>query len=88
MISKQYIITAADGIHARPAGTLIKMARKYKSDISMHKGNNPVKLNSMLNILSLGIKGGDTITVIMNGEDEAQAAAEIDSFFNHELNKL
>ena len=88
MISKNYRITAAEGIHARPATTLIRIAKKFKSVVSIKKGENSVRLNSMLNILTLGAKGGDTITVIVEGEDETDAAQAIDNFFKEELKKL
>jgi phosphocarrier protein HPr len=88
MISKNYIITAAEGIHARPATTLIRLAKKYKSVVSIKKGENSIRLNSMLNILTIGAKGGDTLTVIIEGEDEEEAARAIDIFFTEELQKL
>ncbi len=88
MISKNYRITAAEGIHARPATTLIRIAKKYKSVVSIKKGENSVRLNSMINILTIGAKGGDTITVTVEGEDETDAAQAIDNFFQEELKKL
>ena len=88
MISKNYRITAAEGIHARPATTLIRLAKKYKSVVSIKNGENSVRLNSMLNILTIGAKGGDTITVTVEGEDETDAAQAIDNFFTEELKKL
>lgn len=88
MISKNYIVTAADGIHARPATTLIRLAKKYKSVVNLKKGENSVRLNSMLNLLTIGAKGGDTITIIIEGEDEEDAAQAIDNFFKEELKKL
>ena len=88
MISKDYIITAAEGIHARPATTLIRLAKKYKSVVSLKKDDKVVLLNSMLNILTIGAKDGDTITIIIEGEDEADAAHAIDDFFIEQLKKL
>ena len=88
MISKDYVITAVEGIHARPATALIRLAKKYKSVVSLKKEETLVKLNSMLNILTIGAKGGDTITVIIEGEDETDAALAIDNFFTEELQKL
>jgi len=88
MITNDYIITAAEGLHARPATTLVKLAKQYKCATSIKKGDKTVKLNSMLNILSLALKGGDTISVIAEGEDEAEAAAAIDVFFKEELKNM
>jgi len=88
MISNNYIITSPEGIHARPATTLIRLAKKYKSTVSLKKDEKLVLLNSMLNILTIGAKGGDTITIIIEGEDEADAAQAIHNFFEEELKNL
>lgn len=88
MITHDYLITAAEGLHARPATNLIRLAKKYKSATSLKKGEKTVKLNSMLNILSLGLKGGDTVTLIVEGEDETDAAAALETFFKEELKNL
>jgi phosphocarrier protein HPr len=70
MISKDYVITAPEGIHARPATTLIRITKKFKSVISLKKNEKVIRLNSMLNILSMDAKGGDTISILIEGEDE------------------
>ena len=88
MISKDYVITAPEGIHARPATTLIRLVKTFKSVVNLKKEDKVVRLNSMLNILSMGAKGGDTISIIVEGEDEAVAAAAIDNFFREELKNL
>ncbi|WP_316828684.1 HPr family phosphocarrier protein [Pedobacter miscanthi] len=88
MITKDYVITAVQGLHARPATTLIRLAKHYKSAISLKKGEKTIKLNSMLNILSLNVKGGETVSVSIEGEDELAASANIDQFFTTELKNL
>jgi phosphocarrier protein HPr len=88
MISKDYIITSAEGIHARPATALVKLTKNYKSVFSIKKGDRIVKLNSLLNILSLAAKGGEIISIIIEGEDEIDAMAAIDQFFTEHLKDL
>ena len=88
MISKDYIITAPEGIHARPATRLARLAKEFQSTISLKKGDRTVKLNSMLNILTLGAKGGDTLTLLVSGEDELVAYTALDKFFTDELKHL
>ena len=88
MISKDYVIQSSDGIHARPATALIRLTRKFKSTVSVKKGHALVKLNSMLNILALGAKGGESITIVVEGEDETDAADAINHFFETDLEKL
>ncbi|UBM58011.1 HPr family phosphocarrier protein [Marinilongibacter aquaticus] len=81
MIAKEYTLTEPNGMHARPAAALIKIARKYTSLICIAKDNRPVKLNSMLNLMTLGAKQGDILHVTIEGEDEEQASQEIETFF-------
>jgi phosphocarrier protein HPr len=82
MIRKDYIILAPEGIHARPAAALVKLARGFKAAVYLIKGDKTVRLNSLLNLLQIGAKGGDTITISIEGEDEGLAAAALDQFFN------
>jgi len=88
MITKDYPILSPQGIHARPATILIRLTKKFKSVVSLQKGDTVIRLNSMLNILALGAKNGDLISVIIEGEDEAEAAGAIDEFFSEQLNHL
>ncbi len=67
MITKQYTITSAQGLHARPATTLIRLVKNFKSIVNIQKGGKTVRLNSMINLLSLTIKGGETITITKHG---------------------
>lgn len=85
MISKEYIVTSADGIHARPATKLVRLAKEYRSTVSIKKGDRVVNMNSMLNLLTLGTKNGDTITLVVEGDDEVDAYAAIDRFMTQEL---
>jgi len=88
MIVKSFVIFAPEGIHARPATALIRLTKNFKSGFSLKKDDKTVRLNSMLNILSLGAKGGDTILIIIEGEDEDDAAKAIDEFFRENLKNM
>jgi len=81
MIEKEYIVTAPEGMHARPATALVRLAKKFTSVITLHKGDKTVRLNSLLNILSMGIAGGDVLRIRIEGGDEATAAEALDHFF-------
>lgn len=88
MISRDYVILAAEGMHARPATALVRLVKKFKSNINLKKEDKLIKLNSMLNILSMGAKGGESITVLIDGEDEIDAATALDDFFIKDLKTL
>lgn len=75
-----YTITDPVGIHARPAGVLVKEIKKYASTVTISKGEKSVNALKLMALMGMGIKQGDTITVTVEGADEANAAAEIEAF--------
>ena len=76
MIEFEYTIKYRDGIHARPAGAIIKAASNYKSEIKVTcKGRTESLKSGIFALLGMGIRCADTIKVSCNGADE-QAAAE------------
>ena len=81
MISKTYTILAPEGMHARPATAMVKLARQFQSVIFLKYGEKTARLNSLLTILSMGIKGGATIVIEIDGADEAAAVTAFDTFF-------
>jgi phosphotransferase system HPr (HPr) family protein len=72
---------APEGMHARPATAIVKLAKQFQSVISLKYGEKSARTNSLLSILSMGIKGGTDIVVEIEGMDEAAAATAFDSFF-------
>ena len=85
MKSFEYTITDPVGIHARPAGVLVKEIKKYASTVTVKKGDKAVNALKLMALMGMGIKQGDTITVEVEGADEATAAAEIEAFFKANL---
>lgn len=73
MERKSFKITNENGIHARPATTLVNEAMKYKSDISLQALRKAVDFKSIMGVMSLGIYTGVTIDVVANGVDEHEA---------------
>lgn len=80
---KQFDYTIRDelGIHARPAGLLVKQAARFKSTTKMKCGEKEADLKRLINVMTLAVKCGDTVTVTIDGEDEAEAAKELQAFF-------
>ena len=60
---------------------MVKLARQFQSVIFLNYGGKPVRLNSLLTILSMGIRGGETFVLEIEGADEGDAAAAFDTFF-------
>ena len=83
MKSFEYTVTDPVGIHARPAGVLVKEIRKYASTVMVTKDDKSVNALKLMALMSLGVKQGDTVKVSIEGEDEEKAAAEIKEFFRN-----
>lgn len=85
MKSFNYTITDPVGIHARPAGVLVKEIKKYASAVTVVKGDKSVNALKLMALMGMGIKQGDTVTVNVEGADEEAAAAAIEAFFKANL---
>ncbi len=77
MKSEQIVIQAEAGIHARPAGLLVKAAGGFESQVSIEKDGKKVDAKRLLGVLSLAIKKGETITLTVDGSDEDAAMEAI-----------
>lgn len=80
-----YVIKDELGIHARPAGMLVKEASKFKSTSMIKKGEKTADLKRLFAIMSLGVKQTESITVTVEGEDEDEAFESIKNFFETNL---
>ncbi len=80
-----YTIKDEIGIHARPAGLLAKAAKEYTSEIIVEKDGKTANALKLMQLMSLGVKQGDTVTVAVNGDDEDAAAKAMENFFSTNL---
>ena len=85
MKSFNYTIKDAQGIHARPAGVLVKEAGRFKSDITIEKDGKKADAKRIFAVMGLGVKSGETITVNIEGEDEDIAASSLQGFLQNNL---
>ena len=68
-----YVIKEELGLHARPAGLLVKEAKKFQS------------ATTLAAIMSMGVKQGDEVTVQVEGPDEDAAFEALEKFFQENL---
>lgn len=82
----EYIITDPVGIHARPAGLLVKAAKVLDSTITIEKvGGKSAAATKLMALMGMGIKTGETITVTVEGGNEEANAAAMEQFFKENL---
>lgn len=75
-----FVVQAENGIHARPAGLLVKEAQKYESKISISCNGKNGDAKRIFALLGLAIKQGDKIAVSVEGEDEATASKDFEEY--------
>ena len=76
-----YTITDEMGIHARPAGILVKKAKKYESKVTITRGAKSADATRLMAVMGLGVKCGETVAVEISGADEEAAYEAIKAFF-------
>lgn len=84
---KQFEYTIQDevGIHARPAGLLVKEAKQYESKITVSKDGKSAEATKLMALMGLGVKCGETVAVTVEGADEESAYDSIKAFFEANL---
>lgn len=81
----EYEVKDELGLHARPAALLAKEAKKYGSRIMVSNGIKTAEATQMLQLMSMGVKKGQRLTVTLEGMDEEEAAEAIGKFIGDNL---
>ncbi len=82
----EYVITDPVGLHARPAGMLVKKAMEFPGvDIRLQKGEKTADAKRLFSVMSLGAKQGDSLRILLEGGEEEQAEKALKEFFSSGL---
>ena len=73
--SEAILIPNPTGLHARPAAVLANLAKKFKADIRLQKGEQTANAKSVVSVMGLEIGHGDKVILSAKGDD-ADAAVE------------
>ena len=69
-----------DGLHARPASTLVSTVASFDAKLTVanqRTASAPVAANSLIGLLTLGVKAGDVLTIAASGAQAAEALAKV-----------
>lgn len=77
MIEQNVQIVNSLGLHARPAGQVVRTAGNFQSHIELAKDGVVVNGKSILGVMMLVAEQGSTVTVRAEGEDEEAAVQAI-----------
>ncbi len=75
VLESQLTLANPTGLHARPASLFVQTAGRFQARVEVNGRGRQTEATSIIGILSLGIRDGDTITLRASGID-AEAALE------------
>ncbi len=82
----EFVVTDPVGIHARPAGNLVRQLKKYEgTKISLTKGEKTVDGLRLMAVMGLGVRQGDTVKFRVDGGDEEAVAADLQAYLKENL---
>lgn len=81
----KYVIKDSEGIHARPAGELVKAAKAFESTIKLTKDGKSGDCKKIFGIMGLAVKQGNEVTLTFEGPDEDAACEAISKFMEENL---
>lgn len=85
MKSFSYTVKDELGIHARPAGMLVKEVKNFQSKVTLEKDGKSVDASRLMAVMGMGVKKDQTVTVTVEGDDEDAACEVIKAFFETNL---
>ena len=85
MKSFSYKVKDELGIHARPAGMLVKEVKNFQSKVTLEKDGKSVDASRLMAVMSMGVKKDQTVTVTVEGDDEDAACDALKTFFETNL---
>ena len=67
------------GLHARPAAQFVRCVIRFKSTITIYKGQDNFPANSIIEVLSANLNRGDRVVLEAVGPDEEEALNELET---------
>lgn len=75
-----YQIKDSNGLHARPAGLLVKCAKECASSITLSAHGKSADAKRLFAVMGLDVKKGDPVIFTVEGPEETADLAKIKEF--------
>jgi phosphocarrier protein len=73
------------GLHARPASKFVETANEYDCDLRIApEDGDPVNARSMLGVTGLGVKSGERVRLVAEGDDADAALDALEAVLSTE----
>ena len=77
MAERSVRIENRNGVHARPAAEIVKLAARFKSDITIVRDDLEVNGKSIMGVMMLAAEFGSTVTLRAVGPDSEAAVDQL-----------
>ena len=81
----KHVINDPLGLHARPAGMLVKACAGFASTVTITAPGGKADAKRLMAVMRLAAKQGMELTVTVEGADEEKAASELQAFLQENL---
>ncbi len=86
MVSERRVTVINElGLHARPAAEFVKLAGRFKSEITVAKDGEPVNGKSIMGVMTLAAECGAELTLRAEGADAEVAVAALEALVANEF---
>lgn len=80
-----YTITDELGLHARPAGKIVKLAKEFAGKVEIGTDAKMVDCKRIMGVMGLALKQGDIVKMVIEGEGEDVMAEKMLAYMKEEL---
>ena len=81
MIEREVQVRNRAGLHTRPASMIVRLAAKFESEFFIRKDGYEINGKSIIGVMTLAAEQGSTVLLVLDGPDEAEAAAALAELF-------
>ena len=85
MVKFTFVVNDEMGLHARPAGLLVKEAAKCSSKVTIRKGEKTGDAKRIFNVMGLSIKANEEVEITVEGDKEQEEAASLEAFVKENI---
>jgi len=80
-----YVVKDPEGLHARPAGLIVKLAQTFQSAITFQANEKSADGKRLFAVMKLAVKCGQNLHITVEGPDEDAAMEALERFCGDEL---
>ncbi|MDE7311530.1 MAG: HPr family phosphocarrier protein [Eubacterium sp.] len=85
MVSFKFVVNDKMGLHARPAGLLVKEAAKCSGKVTIRKGEKTGDAKRIFNVMGLSIKANEEVEIMVEGDQEKEEAEALENYIKENI---